>query len=308
MTESLLSKGHEKIFLNIKKLFIKNTLPHALLLSGPKSIGKSLFAKDIASLMLCSSQDKPCGSCKNCLFIKRNEHPDVIYHDCNEHPDPHSIRSLLSSLALKPFQGEQRITLLIDAEELSTQSSNILLKSLEEPPHGSYFILTSSAPSKLLRTITSRCQSIQLSPLTKETVTDILTTHGMSQSLDEYFDGTLQILSMSESEYALSGDLLRLLLKAKEKDYYALSEILALLPKDKIQLKNILSLLRNSIRNKMISGAYELEPLLTNLIESERLIFERNLNPQTVFAALTGLFVDDNPITCYISENLEGAE
>lgn len=309
MSEVFLSKGHEKAFIDIKKLYLKNSLPHAILLSGQKSIGKSLFAKDIASLILCeSSEHQPCGMCKSCIFIKKNEHPDVVVHDCKESSDAQSIRSLLSSLSLRPFFGEKRVTILVDAEDLTPQSSNILLKTLEEPPAGAYFILTSSAPSKLLRTITSRCQNIQLSTLSKKDVSEILLTHGITQSLDTFYDGTLQMLSMSEDEFALSKDLFSALNRARNKDYYALSEILSSLPKEKPVLRNILSLLRNSVRNSMMQGHFEFEPLLTNLLEAERLIFDRNLNPQIVFATIIGLFMDNNPLSCYITDQIEGAE
>ncbi len=145
-----------------------NTLPHALLLTGPAGIGKKSFSCAMAQNILCevsSGKDFACGQCKSCLLINGDTHPDIKFIE----PSGKSasigvdqIRELTHYVTLTPHIGRRKIVLIHDAEKMNTNAANSLLKSLEEPPQSSLILLVSSRHNTLLPTIRSRCQVVSL--------------------------------------------------------------------------------------------------------------------------------------------------
>lgn len=146
----------------VKAMLATGRIPHALLFSGPSGIGKALTAKLAAAGILCSAGgDKPCGCCQSCLLFSRGAHPDFI----QVVPDGATIkidqiRMLKSFAALTPSVGEARVCLIEDAEVMTVQAANSILKLLEEPPNGLVFILTAGTGKPLLPTILSRCRKV----------------------------------------------------------------------------------------------------------------------------------------------------
>ncbi len=168
----------------------KDTLPHALLLRGRAGVGKHDFALDLASALLCMepSSQKACGVCASCLWLKEGNHPDfrLISPEDNDAGDDTNelkskkksskksqisvaqIRQLYDYLSLSTHQVHgKRIVLISPAEMLNASSANALLKMLEEPPANTLFILVSSQPQRLLPTIISRCQAVEM-PIPKK--------------------------------------------------------------------------------------------------------------------------------------------
>lgn len=158
--------GHADQIRVLRAMLETGRIPHALLFVGPAGIGKALAAGLFAAGALCANEEKPCGHCPACTMYHRNAHPDFTL----VRPDGRAIkidqiRALQHFAALMPAVGTRRVCIIEDAESMTVQAANSLLKLLEEPPHGFVFILVAGTAQPLLPTILSRCRSIQFQPL-----------------------------------------------------------------------------------------------------------------------------------------------
>jgi len=141
-------------------------LPHAILINGVDGVGKDLFAKNFASLLLCqndSNSSQACGKCSSCGLYQVDNHPDLIVvrpEDKGKAIKIDQIRGLITELSSTAHFGGYRVVIIESAELLNTASANALLKTLEEPQEDIVIILISAHPTILAATIRSRCQTI----------------------------------------------------------------------------------------------------------------------------------------------------
>ena len=156
--------NHKDIFLDIKKINSNNF--NVYLIIGPQGIGKYSYAKKIAQFYFCEDLNKPCGKCLNCCKIREYNHPDLIIIKPKNTPnnslsisEAREIRRLAN---LSSHSGGYQIFIIHQAEKLTIEAQNALLKTLEEPTQKSVFILTTSNENLILPTILSRCQKIRL--------------------------------------------------------------------------------------------------------------------------------------------------
>lgn len=139
----------------------RDRLPHALLLMGSETANLVDFAYAMAASLLCLHEQKPCNGCKSCHLISSTEHPDLSYLE----PDKaggiikiDQIRDLHHLAFRSPQLGDKRIFIIYPAEKMNVAAANALLKLLEEPPAGVFFILIAEQIASLPATIISRCQ------------------------------------------------------------------------------------------------------------------------------------------------------
>jgi DNA polymerase-3 subunit delta' len=150
-------------------------LAHAYLFTGQPHVGKMTLAVNLAQALNCEKEERPCGECKTCLRIASGNHPDVQIigrlsgTDTGDGSSKRDIgiaqiRELQHSAALQPYEGKYRVYIIDGAEYLNEESANCLLKTLEEPPPNVLFILLAVHEDRLLPTIVSRCQRVELFP------------------------------------------------------------------------------------------------------------------------------------------------
>ena len=174
-------------------------LPHALLLHGPAGCGKKLIAKWFSMLVLCENMaDAPCGKCKNCRLIAEDAHPDVLYAEHSGKRGGFSVetvRRIRSEAAILPNNGDMRIFLFTDADEMTVQAQNALLKSVEEPPAHACFVFTAETVGALLPTLLSRMTADAVSPVTSADCEEALCAKGFSaeeaRSAVSHFGGNI---------------------------------------------------------------------------------------------------------------------
>jgi DNA polymerase-3 subunit delta' len=176
--------GHRRIVSLLSKALARETLPPALLFAGPAGIGKRRVALAMAQAVNCpkprSTPDlerDACGACAACARIARGVHPDVIVVEPGELGSIkiEQVRDVIGRAAYRPFEGRRRVVIVDDAEALVPQAQNALLKTLEEPPSATVFVLVSSMADSLLPTVLSRCPRLRFVPLDAIDVAAVLT-------------------------------------------------------------------------------------------------------------------------------------
>jgi DNA polymerase III subunit delta' len=204
-----------------QQIMQRRNLPHALLLCGQVGIGKHDFAVELSQALLCSQPDEQqvaCGKCPSCVWFAEGGHPDFRFispEDAENAEDAPKkkitkksqisvtqIRQLIDYLSLSSHQvNARRVILISPAETLNLASANALLKMLEEPPANTLFILVSSQPQRLLATIISRCQVIDMPLPVKVDAITWLNSQGINDAENAlYYAGGGPLLALQMAE------------------------------------------------------------------------------------------------------------
>ncbi len=163
--------GHKWAVDLLRRALAGERVAHAYLLTGPPQIGKRSLALNFAQALNCLDEEKPCGQCLACSKIAHGSHPDVqVIEGAGGTLKIDQMRTLRREAALSPLEGRWKVYIIRQMEQATAEAANCLLKTLEEPPPHVILMLTASEAEALLPTIVSRCQVLNLRPLTSETV------------------------------------------------------------------------------------------------------------------------------------------
>jgi DNA polymerase-3 subunit delta' len=181
--------GHHQLFALLGRAAVKGTLPPSLVFAGPEGVGKRRAAIALAQLLNCQARrtDQPhaCGECSACRRIARGVHADVLIVEPGETGSikVDRIREAIEQAAYRPFEGRRRVVIVDDADAVLPDGQNALLKTLEEPPPASTFVLVTSRPDMLLPTVRSRCQTMRFGRLAPGEVAAVLMRdHGYDEA------------------------------------------------------------------------------------------------------------------------------
>ena len=168
--------GQEGPKRKIRTVLAQQTIGHAYLFSGDEGIGKRLMALRFAQALSCEtppalSQPDSCGQCRACEQIVSATHPDLLViqpeqDKANPQIKIDQIREIERHMIYRPLLSDRKICLIDDADRLTANAANAFLKTLEDPPEHSLFILVTSQPLRLLATVRSRCLTLRFSPAT----------------------------------------------------------------------------------------------------------------------------------------------
>ncbi len=169
--------GHNRNIENLINFIKLNKAGHAYIFTGPEGVGKMKTALAFASALMCDDfQGDSCGKCKNCRLTFGSAHPDLKVADYSVDSDGKvkasisvdAVRELKTDIYLKPFYAKRKIYILDNADKLTTEAQNALLKVFEEPPEYATVILICHNISKILSTIISRAVLVKFSSLKPE--------------------------------------------------------------------------------------------------------------------------------------------
>ncbi|WP_457621766.1 DNA polymerase III subunit [Persephonella sp.] len=265
--------GHEETKEIIRLYLDKKYSSYSLLFEGKDCIGKKLIALKTAKGFLCEKKyGFGCDSCESCRLVRNTISNIYEKEDLNPHPgikivSPENekeikidqIRDIINFLKLKTKNG--KVVIIEKAEKMNRESSNALLKTLEEPPENTLIILTTSNQNALLPTIVSRCQKIKFKPLRKEDILNILKLKGIDENrakiLTSLSEGSMCLPMMildNENLFKYAKDLYNLLAvkNLHPEGIINLSEIL-----DKLETREILiifDILEKIIYRKSLKG------------------------------------------------------
>jgi DNA polymerase III subunit delta' len=179
--------GHRRVVALLGRSVERGTLPPSLIFAGPRGVGKRLAALSTAQALNCLALKTAtdfgvdaCGVCAACTRIARGVHPDVLLIEPGDNGSIKidAVRDLIDRAAYRPFEGRRRAVIINEADALVPAAQNGLLKTLEEPPSASVFILVTSRPDALLPTVRSRCPRLLFRPLSPDEVAGVLTRLG----------------------------------------------------------------------------------------------------------------------------------
>jgi len=172
--------GHSHLVKQLDATLARNLLAHAYLVVGPPHTGKLTLALDIACAANCVAESgRPCGQCPQCRRILAGQHTDVLIISVPKEASRkeiriETVRDVEHQASLMPFEGRSRVFIVEEAERMSLEAANALLKTLEEPPEHVLFILTSAREEGLLPTVRSRCQRLELRCLPYDVLAEAL--------------------------------------------------------------------------------------------------------------------------------------
>jgi DNA polymerase-3 subunit delta' len=177
--------GHKQSVKILLRSLASGRVAHAILLAGPEGVGKETAALSFARALLCSSpaDGDACGVCRECRQVSSGNHPDFyIVEPAGSSIKIEQIRDIQRKVPYLSYQGGRKIFLIRQAEAMTAEAANCMLKTLEEPPRDTVFILVSDRPQALLPTILSRCQQIYFKSMTvKELVQGLVSLEGVAE-------------------------------------------------------------------------------------------------------------------------------
>jgi DNA polymerase III subunit delta' len=199
--------GHAQIRALLARATARDTLPHTLLFAGPDGVGKRTCALALAAAVNCTDQQQgeACGHCPSCRRVARLAHPDVVLIEPNEKGTitVEMARDVIERASYRPFEGRRRVVVIDAADQMQPAAQNALLKTLEEPPPSSMFVLVTARPDMLLITVRSRCHRLRFGPLS---VVDVAAILRARRGMDEAAAAALAAVADGSVSRALAED------------------------------------------------------------------------------------------------------
>lgn len=196
-------------------------LHHCYLFEGPEGVGKATTALRLALYANCLADGaRPCGACGACRLILAGTHPDVMTVGCDPQRTTRIIsadqaREIIGSLQLQRHSARRRVVILDPADAMGEEAANALLKTFEEPPQGTMFVLVTARPAALLPTVRSRSQRVRFGPVPADALGAWLRQRGLDPALAAASLGSPGLcLRLAEGEAAARRDVRDALLGA----------------------------------------------------------------------------------------------
>lgn len=187
--------GQKSIVTTLLNAIKENKVAHAYLFCGPKGTGKTTVARLFAKALNClEGLGHQCNKCESCIKIKESSHPDVYELDAASNSSVEDVRDIIERLDYAPVMSRYKVYIIDEVHNMSTSAFNALLKSIEEPPKFTVFILATTEPQQLIGTILSRVQRFDFSKVSQEDLIKNMDRILKKEKI-EYEKGVLEIIS-----------------------------------------------------------------------------------------------------------------
>ncbi len=163
---------------------------NAYMISGSRGMGKKTIARAFAAAIVCDQGTAGCGGCKSCTMAKAGSHPDIVWLRTAEDKKTigvDEVRPIIGQAAILPYMASRKLFIIEDAQLLTEQAQNALLKVIEEPPSYVVFVFLVSDVAHLLETIRSRCLHIALAPYKKDELKEAIANLVADPSLMDFY-------------------------------------------------------------------------------------------------------------------------
>lgn len=248
--------GHEQIKEYFQNAAAIGKVSHAYILSGEAGMGKKTLANAFAMTLLCEEEGKePCMHCHACKQVLSGNHPDLIYvtHEKPASMGVDDIREQINdTIMVRPYSSQYKIYIVDEAQKMTVQAQNALLKTIEEPPAYAVIMLLTTNPDAFLQTILSRCVQLKLKPLKDSVVKgyleDKLQVKDVQAEIYSAFArgnlGKAIHLAQSEDFKMMYEEILRLLKEIKDMDISQLLDVIRKLKDDNTDIKECLDFMQ----------------------------------------------------------------
>ena len=273
--------GHEDIIAHLQNAITMNKVSHSYIFAGERGAGKKLLASLFAMTLQCKEQKKePCLNCVSCKRAMTKNHPDIIYI---HHEKPNSISvdeirdQIVNDVDIKPYEGPYKVYLIHDAEKMTVQAQNALLKTIEEPPAYAVIILLTNNTEALLPTIRSRCVTLYLKALSDDLVKEYLTDKlhlpdyqaEINASFAQGHIGKAREVATSEEFAEITERAVQILKYSRDMDLTELVEIIKKIAGDKEKVFEYLDLFKLWFKDVLLFKATR---------EVDNLVFKNEIN------------------------------
>ena len=273
--------GHEEVIKHLQNAAAMDKVSHSYIFAGEKGSGKKLLAKLFAMTLQCEKHGKePCLQCSSCKKAMNRNHPDIIYVS---HEKPNSIgiedirEQLIADVDIKPYTGPYKVYIVDEAEKLTVQAQNALLKTIEEPPAYAVIMLLVNNGATLLPTIASRCVTLNFKPVRDEVIKKYLMEElhvpdyqaEVSVAFAQGNVGRAKQIATAEDFAEMMEAAFRILKKGKDMEVYEMVDAIKLLSEQKHTVYEYLDLFLVWFRDVLMFKA-------TNQIDG--LVFRQEYN------------------------------
>lgn len=273
--------GHEEIITHLQNAIRLEKVSHAYIFSGERGTGKKLLASLFAMTLQCEEHGiSPCMKCESCKKALSKNHPDII---SITHEKPNSIgieeirEQLINDVEIRPYSGRFKIYIIDEAQKLTLQAQNALLKTIEEPPAYAVIILLTDNLDILLPTITSRCVTLGLKPVSdnmvKNYLMDQMNIPDYQAEVDASFAqgniGKAKRAATSAEFSELMQNALKILKNSKEVQLYELIAVMKEMSQEKQNIYDYLDLFAMWFRDVLLFKATR---------EVDNLVFKQEIN------------------------------
>ncbi len=273
--------GHEEIIRHIKNAIKTGKVSHSYIFTGEPGSGKKLLAATFAMTLQCEERGtEPCQKCDSCKKAIGKNHPDIIMVN-HEKPGTISIDEIrdqvINDVAIKPYCSPYKIYIVADAEMMTVQAQNALLKTIEEPPEYAVIMLLTSNADSLLPTIQSRCVRLDLKvvddSLVKKYLMERLHVPDYQAEIDASFAqgsiGRAKEAATSEEFSEMTQNALKILKYANTMEVYELTDAIKNLSTEKQNINDYLDIFQFWFRDVLMFKATR---------EIDNLVFKQEIN------------------------------
>lgn len=256
--------GHEQIKEHFQKAIESHKVSHAYILTGEAGMGRKSLANAFALTLLCEKgKSEPCMECHACKQVLSGNHPDLIYvtHEKTASIGVDDIREQINdTVMVRPYSSYYKVYIVDEAEKMTQQAQNALLKTIEEPPSYAIIILLTTNQEAFLPTILSRCVQLKLKPLKDFVVKSYLVGSMNIPEADAdvyaaFARGNLgKAISIASSDdfKAMRGEILNLLKRIKEMDISELLEAIQKMKEDHLDINECLDFMQLWYRDVLL--------------------------------------------------------
>ena len=258
--------GQEQMIEHFKSAIEMDKVSHAYIIQGDYDSGKKLMASVFAKALQCEQKGtEPCNHCTSCLQADTGNQPDIIYvsHEKPNSIGIHDVREQMNaSIGIKPYSSDYKIYIVDEAEKMTAEAQNALLKTIEEPPAYAVIFLLTTNLGKLLPTILSRCVVLNIQPVKDELIKRHLLSLGVEERQAEFCTafsmgnvGKAIRVATSEEFNEIKNDCVHMLKYAKDMQVYELIQAVKELTKYKLQIYDYLDFMLMWYRDVLLLKA-----------------------------------------------------